>query len=331
MSGGTIVWNNSLKLILADVDETIADVYTAATPEMIAELTWLLKHDLVLFLVTGAGLESVQERIVNQIDASLRHQIIVAHCSGAEVCVYDSSGELLPPIYSVYDSQLTQSQKAAWRGIVRQLLTEFQLKTTPTMSVSQFQSQVGDDPFTVMLADRGPQITLEFVNSYDLSSFQLARIEKNLDLNIVQSNGKYDLRVPFFQRAEELLRAAQLPIGPHVAGVFALDLSIEGVSKTTAIEKILTNQQLLKQLNLPSTIMQQPELMEIWGDKFEKNGGSDRKMCVAVHPQTRAIDFRQESPELLGNEFNIITWNGQQHLHNGTLEYLQNVMRAAVL
>ena len=31
-------WNEKVKLIISDVDETIADLYTEATPEMIAEL-----------------------------------------------------------------------------------------------------------------------------------------------------------------------------------------------------------------------------------------------------------------------------------------------------
>lgn len=40
-----ITWNNDIKLALSDVDETIAEVYTPAEPEMIDELTGFLRGD----------------------------------------------------------------------------------------------------------------------------------------------------------------------------------------------------------------------------------------------------------------------------------------------
>jgi hydroxymethylpyrimidine pyrophosphatase-like HAD family hydrolase len=319
-----LVWNPNLKLILADVDETIADVYTDATPAMIKHLTLLLEEKLVLFLVTGAGLDSVNERIVSKIPAPLRHQIIIAHCSGAEVCGFTHSGELKEPYYSVYDQKMNSQQKQTWRGIIDQLITEFKLETTPTMTVNKFKAVAGDDPLIVMKADRGPQITLEFVNSYDLTSNQLAHLQKELDLTLTQSDGHFDLRLPVYNRAEELLNAANLPVHPHLAGVFALDFILEGVSKTTALQTILSDHTLLESYNLPLDIADQPELIEIWGDKFGIKGGSDRKMCLAVNPQTRAIDFRPESAVDLGDEFNIVVWDGRATLHHGLEEYLSS-------
>jgi hydroxymethylpyrimidine pyrophosphatase-like HAD family hydrolase len=49
----SITWNRAVRLILADVDETIADMYTPAEPAMIAELSSLLSAGKKLFMVTG--------------------------------------------------------------------------------------------------------------------------------------------------------------------------------------------------------------------------------------------------------------------------------------
>ncbi len=44
-----VKWNDEVRLIVSDVDETIADNYTSAEPEMIKELTTLLGEGKVLF------------------------------------------------------------------------------------------------------------------------------------------------------------------------------------------------------------------------------------------------------------------------------------------
>lgn len=77
-------FNPSLKLVLADVDETIADVYTQATPEMIHALNSFLAEGKALFLVSGGGLQSIRERIIDLLRPELSHRVIVAHCSGAD-------------------------------------------------------------------------------------------------------------------------------------------------------------------------------------------------------------------------------------------------------
>ncbi len=49
----TIVWNNKLRLVLSDVDETVADLYRPAEPAMLDALTRLLERGIVLVLITG--------------------------------------------------------------------------------------------------------------------------------------------------------------------------------------------------------------------------------------------------------------------------------------
>lgn len=314
-------WNANLKLVLSDVDETVADLYREAHPDMIRELVRLLEQNLVLFFVTGQSLKSVQWRIVEQLPGYLRKNILVGHCSGAEVWGYTDEGALLPaPFYSVYETHVNELQKKSWRDIVSTLIDEFRLECYPTMPVDEFIRQVGSNPLAVMYEDRGPQITFEFVNGYDIAP----EVAQSLAVAVPQDRGVYDLRVPVMERADQLLKAARIPITPRFGGVFALDLAVEGISKTTAVRFALQDYQVLKHVGLTAAAVTGPDTMEIWGDKFSViNGGSDRHMCEAVDPRVRAIDFRQERPEEFLPGYNIVVWPGKRHLHEGLLEYLQ--------
>jgi hydroxymethylpyrimidine pyrophosphatase-like HAD family hydrolase len=78
MNTPTIKWNNEVKIIFADVDETIADVYKPATSEMIAELEKVLEEGKLLFLVSGGGLQSITERIVSKIKPDLRKSVLIS-------------------------------------------------------------------------------------------------------------------------------------------------------------------------------------------------------------------------------------------------------------
>ena len=62
-----IEWNNKVKLLISDVDETIADLYLEAKPEMINELERLLSEGKVLFLVSGQSIGNIQWRITDHI------------------------------------------------------------------------------------------------------------------------------------------------------------------------------------------------------------------------------------------------------------------------
>jgi hydroxymethylpyrimidine pyrophosphatase-like HAD family hydrolase len=105
-------WNEKVKLIISDVDETIADLYTEATPEMIAELEKILSENKVLFLISGQSVKSIQWRIVDHIKKELRKRIIIGHCSGAEVWGFSEDGNLRDsPFYSLYETALSETQK----------------------------------------------------------------------------------------------------------------------------------------------------------------------------------------------------------------------------
>jgi hydroxymethylpyrimidine pyrophosphatase-like HAD family hydrolase len=322
MSDQNIKWNNKVKLVLADVDETIADVYTPAEPEMIGELTSVLEEGVVIFFVTGASLARVESRITNQIPGHLRRFTLVSHCNGAEVWGFNSEGDKKEkPFYSLYDETFSQQQKDKWREIVKQLIEEFKLSVYPATKVSEFKTMAGHNPLAVMLEDRGPQITFEFVNGYDLTPEQ----EKQLEMSVPQTNGALDLRIPVLERADRLFQENNIPVTPRLGGIFALDFAIKGVSKTYSVKHVLENENILESAGLSRQDLENPDHIEIWGDKFDQfRGGTDRHMCEAVNPKVRAIDFREEDPSGFLPGYNVVIWKGKYHLHHGLLEYLKS-------
>lgn len=321
-----IQFNPSLKLVLADVDETIADVYTKATPEMLTELNRFLAEGRSLFLISGGGLQSIRERIVDLLNPEVRHNVLIAHCMGAEVWGFQKGGEInSEPFYSVYEGHFTDDQKRKWRAIVNRLIETFHLKTYQPQPRQAFIQNSQADPLSIMLADRGPQITFEFTNSTTLTSEQKSSIEKEIQWEIPLHHGTYDLRYPVMLEATRLYKEAKLPIRPHFGGMFALDHIIEGVDKTRAVKHVLGDAAILATLGLKREDMRDVHELEIWGDKFsQKKGGPDFQMCLAVSPEVRAIDFRQENSDELPEGYTIQVWDGKRELHEGLLEYLKS-------
>lgn len=318
----TIEWNEKVRLIISDVDETIADLYVEAKPEILAELEKLLVDGKVLFLISGQGVKSIQWRIVDHIRKDLRRRIIVGHCSGAEVWGFDDEGDLRDrPFYSLYETELSAEQKGAWREVIQGLVAEFKLKTLPTMPIVEFEKKSKGDPLTIMLEDRGPQITFELVNGYDLSPEEA----KKLEVDVPKTHGHYDLRIPILGRAEKLLAERGLPITPRIAGVFAIDFAIKGVSKTTAVKNVIEHESILNSLGIHKSDIEKPENMEVWGDKFSVvRGGTDRHISEALPKEVRSITFREEKPEEFLEGYNTVVWSGKEYLHDGLLEFLKS-------
>ncbi len=317
-----IIWNEKIKLAVSDVDETIAEVYTPAEDEMIGELSSYLSEGRKLFMVTGGSLSRVKAGITDLISPELRRDILISHCSGAEVWGFTDSGEVrAQPFYSVYEETFTPEMKQSWRDCVAKLVKEFELRTYPARPKVKFWNEIGREPLDVMLDDRGPQITLEVVNGTDLTDDQLAALPYEVPL----THSKHDLRTPLQERAIELFNEAGVPITPRFGGNFALDFAIKGVSKTSSIRSVLDRPEVLGTIGLSIEDLQQPSDFEIWGDKFSVlHGGTDRHMCEALPPEVRAIDFREEDPSEFLEGYNIVVWQGKRHLHDGLLEYLQS-------
>jgi hydroxymethylpyrimidine pyrophosphatase-like HAD family hydrolase len=316
----TVLFNDDVRLIVADVDHTVAETYTAAEPGMITELSKLLSEGRVLFFVTGGSLDRVQKDIVDYIAAPLRKGIIVAHCSGAEVWGYTDQGALRDQaFYTLYDDAMDETQKKRWRELVHQLIEEFHLETHETMPEVDFIKKYGTDPLTIMLSDRGPQITFEIKNGYDLTPEQ----EEALEIAVPATHGALDLRIPILERADELFRENNIPVTPRLGGMAALDFALKGVSKTKAVQYFFDDDTILQAVGLSKEILANPHVIEIWGDRFDRlRGGTDRHMQEAVSKEVRAIDFRHEDPENFLSGYNTVLWNGEKQLQHGLLEYL---------
>lgn len=317
---GTVLWNNKLRLVVSVVDETIADVYTPAEPEMIAELNRLLSEGVRLFMVSGGSLRRVTSGITEAIAPELRRNILISHCSGAEVWGFTAEGELREtPFYSLYAASFSDDMKLAWREAVDKLVAEFGFRLHPVEPKLSFRQKYSD-PLDIMYDDRGPQITLELVNATDLTDAQVARLSHDVPL----THGARDLRIPVLERAEQIFADSRVPITPRLGGMFAVDFALAGVSKATSMRRVLEDTEILATIGLTQTDLAMPEAYEIWGDKFSSiRGGTDRHMCEALDPLVRAIDFRAEDPAEFLDGYNIVLWDGTQHLHRGLLEYLK--------
>ena len=209
-------------------------------------------------------------------------------------------------------------QKRAWRTVIQQLITEFRLTPFPPTPIADFRLQHGEEPWHVLLDDRGPQITLEFPNAYALSDAACEQMHRRLG----SSFEGQDLRIPVLHRALRLLQAHAVPVTPRIAGMFALDLAIAGVDKARAVEEALTPN-VLRGLGLGPDMLSTREI-EVWGDRFSELSGTDWLMCKPIDRRVRAVSFRNENPAEFPKGYNIQLWDGAHRLHTGLLEYLES-------
>ena len=122
-----VLWNEQLRLVLSDVDETVADLYRPAEPRMLTALSRLLEHGIALVLITGQSVANVEARVVMRLPARLRQHIAVGACSGAELWGYSPTGGRDQRPFYTAESMLTDKQKADWRAVILQLVREFRL------------------------------------------------------------------------------------------------------------------------------------------------------------------------------------------------------------
>lgn len=314
----TVLWNDQLRIVFSDVDETIADLYRPAERRMLAAISNLLEQDVALVLITGQSVQNVEERVVMALPAPLRRQVAIGACSGAELWGYSPAGRRKESPYYTAENVLTAENANAWRAVVQQLIEEFRLSPCAPMPIPDFRRNVGDEPLCVMLDDRGPQITLEFPNAYRLS----ATARRDIHLPPGLSLEGNDLRTPILVRAQQLLDAYSIPVTARMAGMFALDLAITGIDKSRAVTEALSPG-VLDHLGLSDGIPAFHEI-EIWGDRFSQNAGTDWLMCKPLDRRIRAISFRDENADEFPEGYNIRLWDGAQRLHAGLLEFMEN-------
>ncbi|MCA9385959.1 hypothetical protein KC717_04915 [Candidatus Dojkabacteria bacterium] len=317
--------NKSVKLIVSDVDETIAGVYMPASVRIIDLMNKLLRLNISIMLVSGGGLESIEDRVVNRIDKSLRWRLAVAHCNAIEMWGYDKQGKRKDvPYYSLYNESVTDKEDKVWKMYVQDVIEEFNLDCHKTMPVNDFKEITNHDPHAIMFDDRGPQITLELVNSFSLTSE-----EKDLLSPAVKSllQEGADLRVPIIDKLNFLFKEHDLPVHAYKGGEFAINIGIESVSKGTALRYVLKNFSVLKELGIDSEVIDYENSVEIWGDKFsQESGKNDWCMSLELPKDVRSISFREENALEFPKGYNICIWDGNYKLQNGTEEYLESLV-----
>lgn len=313
--------NKNTSLVIADVDQTIAADFLPASPGMIDELRLFLEGDRSIFLVTGGPFNRVKSRITDSLPKHLRHRVVVAHCSGSEVWGFDKSGaQHKEPFYSLYDSLVDTAHKRRWREIVEELISVFKIQPCPVTTVEEFRIANGNNPLAMMVEDRGPQITLEMINSYDMNEFQQAIVHEKLPW----IKEEKDLREPIARWLDEQFERESLPIDARFGGTWALDLAIKGVSKTEAVKRIMGSKHVIEHIGMGKVDLTDPDRLEIWGDRFDRELGTDWLMCVPLDPSVRAIDFRREDPSRFPPGYNIVIWDGDHEFQDGALEYLRS-------
>src|ERR1044071_2207589 len=129
-------WNSRTRVIISDVDDTIAPVFQPAAPDMIAALQRLLADGILLLLISGQSLGNIFHRVLRPLDPSLRRRMLVAHCNGAEVFDFDAQGRPgAGPLYAVTAERSRRVDPVLWRRVVHQLITQFDLRPWPVMDL----------------------------------------------------------------------------------------------------------------------------------------------------------------------------------------------------
>ncbi len=102
-------------------------------------------------------------------------------------------------------------------------------------SIPEFKKAYGDTPLTIIVDDRGAQITFEFINSYELSPTQRTKLEAQG----IRLGGATDLLSRSCVERPKLLGAAGIAVTARLAGVFALDFAVLGVSRALVVRYVI--------------------------------------------------------------------------------------------
>ena len=289
-----------VKLIFADLDDTLSELYKPASNKVKEYLNRLLQEGKSIVIISGQGRDNIFDRVVCGIEEKLRRKMLVCGCGGAYIYGFDNDGKFeSTPIYSIYEEKLNIEQRNIWREKINQLINEFDLKLYKSMPKDEFTELTNSMPNAVIFEDRESQITFEVMN--DLA-----------------------LREKMIARGKELMQEANLPIGVFKGGEYAIDFMVNGVSKTYAVKYLMSNTEALKKIGVNNPEKLDDENMQVWGDKYSLiNGGTDMNMLYGLNKNVLALDFRKEPIEELDMSYNIRIWNGEKTLCEGLEEYLK--------
>ncbi|MFI6480744.1 hypothetical protein ACIBH1_22650 [Nonomuraea sp. NPDC050663] len=203
-------WDPEVRLVIADVDDTLAEPYLPIEAEMRDELAALLAAGTKLLLASGAGIGAIDARVVSRLPSHLRREVLVAHCNGAEVYGYGPAGGRLPdPLHSV----VTASQRAQLRAALH--VAELAVKELELEECERPPAPPG----CVVVDDRGVQLSLDLGSRRERDAL-LDRIRELLDGGglAVEARPGGDLAVDIVLPHVDKGRAVQAVLGCHLAG-----------------------------------------------------------------------------------------------------------------
>jgi len=313
-------WNDKVKLIISDVDDTIAPVYKNASNEMIREIEKLLSEEKVIFFLSGQSYTNVYGRVVEHIDQKLRQRVLLGVCNGAEVFGYDNDGnKITDPVFSVEKLGNMNFDTVRLERVIDTILKEFSLVPYPVMEIEKFKEITNSNPLYIMMENRRLQITFDFINGLNFCDYDLPVNIPGILKNV------QDIRVPVIKRAKQLLEQEGLDVEPYMAGTFAIDFNIKGVNKSLPIENLISSGKAFCLDSCSKITFSDPDEIEIWGDSFSTlKNGADVFMSNAVPMECRTISFRDFAHDEIPGNCNIVIWNGNYRLYDGLLEYLNS-------
>jgi hypothetical protein len=248
---------DSVKLIVSDVDDTLASPFRDVSATLAHALTRLLGDGTILFLVSGQSIESIERRVVRAFPRLLRRNILVGHCHGAEVFGYDSAGwRVIPALFSIRES-------AAMEGVFGQVLT---LVTSVLSEHGLAASSPG-----ILLEDRGVQVTVDFP---------------------VLGVSPADPRAVLIAALNDRLAETGLPVEARMAGHLGIDIMARGVDKSLALSRLLDPGNSYRLTMPEGRVTGDWDGIEVWGDQFSPpDFDADLRMLAALPPGVRAINF----------------------------------------
>lgn len=315
----SIDWNRDLKLIISDVDDTIAKASYNIDLTLRDELEEILDKGIFIFLISGQSITNILDRVIRFINPKYLKNMFIGHCNGAEVFQFDEQGHLVKtPIFSILNLRNINISHKEFENVIYEIMKKFNLSPFPALSIEEFKRKTKNNPRHIMYDDRDIQISLDFVNSLDPMDFNLQ------DKDYLYSESHDDIRHYICKKANEIISKKNLPISPHLAGVCAIDFTYCGVNKGLPVSQIVKVGDQPQNISTNEIYVHYANEIEIWGDSFSIDTGSDYDLCVSLPRTVRAISFRDLDARSKTNEYNIVEWNGRYRCENGLLEFLKS-------
>jgi len=145
-----------VKLIFADLDDTLSELYKPASKKVKEYLNRLLQEGKSIVIISGQGRDNIYDRVVCGIEENLRRKILVCGCGGAYIYGFDNDGKFEKnPIYSIYEEKLNIEQRKVWREKISRLIKEFDLKLYKSMPKDEFTTLTNSMPVSTMVEVNG--------------------------------------------------------------------------------------------------------------------------------------------------------------------------------